>query len=100
MQTLSKKRRVINYLYNGRGLTANEARSRFGVGNLRALISDIRETVENHGNWQIVREDTTSGNGRYFMRDTHPGKRTYTFDMNGRRIRLTKTAPRRSTRSR
>ena len=40
--TLTKKRRVMNYLANGKGLTPNEAKARFGVGNLRATISDIQ----------------------------------------------------------
>ena len=35
--TMTKKRRVINYLATGKGLTEAEARSRFGVGNLRAV---------------------------------------------------------------
>jgi hypothetical protein len=66
--TLTKKRRVINYLASGKGLTPAEARSRFGVANLRATISDIRELVEAYGNWQIVSEATVGGSTRYFMR--------------------------------
>jgi hypothetical protein len=86
--TLSKKRRVINYLASGKGLTANEAKSRFGVGNLRATISDIRSQVEAFGNWEIVSEETASGKTRYFMEDTHPGDRTYGFDAEGNRYAL------------
>ena len=85
MASLSKKRRVINYLSQGKGLTANEARSRFGVQNFRAMISDIRNTVESYGNWEIITEDTSTGRVRYYMVDTHPGKRTYAYNKDGSR---------------
>ena len=86
--TLTKKRRVINYLSSGKGLTPAEARSRFGVANLRATISDIRAMVEAYGNWEITTEETANGSTRYFMEDTHPGSRTYGFDKNGNRYSL------------
>jgi hypothetical protein len=86
--TLTKKRRVINYLASGKGLTSNEARSRFGVGNLRATISDIKSQVEAYGNWEITTEETATGMTRYFMEDTHPGNRMYGFDKNGNRVAL------------
>jgi len=86
--TLSKKRRVINYLSAGRGLTANEARARFGVQNLRATMSDIRREVESYGNWEVVSEETATGKTRYFMVDTHPGKRTYGYRKDGTRYRI------------
>ena len=88
MPTMTKKRRVINYLASGKGLTEGEARSRFGVANLRATISDIREMVEAHGTWEITSGSTSSGKTRYFMEDTHPGERTYGFDSMGRRYAL------------
>jgi len=88
MPTMTKKRRVINYLASGKGLTEGEARSRFGVANLRATISDIRDMVEAHGNWEITSESTPSGKTRYFMEDTHPGERTFGFDSMGRRYAL------------
>ena len=88
MPTMTKKRRVINYLASGKGLTEGEARSRFGVANLRATVSDIREMVEAHGNWEITSESTSTGKTRYFMEDTHPGERTYGFDSMGRRYAL------------
>jgi hypothetical protein len=66
--TLTKKRRLINYLYDGgganNGITANEAKSKFGVSNLRATISDIRDLVEAHG------------------------ERTYAFDTDGSRYMM------------
>ena len=88
MPTMTKKRRVINYLASGKGLTPAEAKSRFGVSNLRATISDIRDTVEAYGNWEITSESTSTGKTRYFMEDTHPGERTYGFDSMGRRYAL------------
>ncbi len=86
--TMTKKRRVINYLSSGKGLTEAEARSRFGVGNLRATISDIRDMVEAYGNWEITSEETPTGKTRYFMEDTHPGERSYGFDSMGHRYAL------------
>lgn len=86
--TMTKKRRVINYLAAGKGLTEAEARSRFGVGNLRATISDIRDMVEAYGNWEITSESTSTGKTRYYMEDTHPGERTYGFDSMGNRFAL------------
>ena len=88
MSTLTKKRKVMNYLANGSGLTSNEAASRFGVGNLRATISDIKSQVESFGNWVISSEPTATGKTRYFMEDTHPGNRTYGFDQHGNRYAL------------
>ena len=86
--TLTKKRRVMNYLANGKGLTANEAKARFGVGNLRATISDIKSQVEAFGNWEIVSESTSTGMTRYFMEDAHPGDRTYGYDAEGNRYSI------------
>ena len=90
--TLTKKRRLINYLYQGggvnNGITANEAKAKFGVANLRATISDVKNMVESFGNWEIVCEETPSGLTRYFMVDTHPGKRTYVFAGDGSRYTL------------
>jgi hypothetical protein len=88
MPTMTKKRRVINYLASGKGLTPAEAKRRFGVYNLRATISDIRDMVEAYGNWEITSESTSTGKTRYFMEDTHPGERTYGFDSMGRRYAL------------
>ena len=86
--TMTKKRRVINYLATGKGLTEAEARSRFGVGNLRATISNIRDMVEAYGNWAITSEPTSTGKTRYFMEDTHPGERSYGYDPMGARYAL------------
>ena len=88
MANLSKKRRVINYLTSGKGLTSAEAASRFGVANFRALMSDIRVQFEEYGNWDIVTEPTTTGKSRYFMKDIHPGERTYAYNKDGSRYMM------------
>jgi|GEM_PF-3104853 len=80
----SKQRNVINHLSSGKSLTAARAKSKFGVKNLRACISSIRAKVETYGNWEI----TTDGNGAYSMYDTHPGRRTYTFNRDGTRTMI------------
>jgi hypothetical protein len=87
-KTLSKTRKVINFLANGNTLTASEARARFGVRNLRATISNIRETVERFDNWQIESEVSPTGKTRYSMVDTHPGRRTYGYRSDGSRYML------------
>jgi hypothetical protein len=86
--TLSKTRKVLNYLANGNTLTAAEARARFGVRNLRATISNIRELVERFGNWEIDTEVSPTGKTRYTMYDTHPGRRAYGFREDGSRYLL------------
>jgi hypothetical protein len=85
---ISKTRQVINHLSSGKTLTSAQAQSKYGVGNLRAMISAIRERVEAFGNWEIVTESNSRGDTVYAMRDTHPGSRTYGFDKNGNRYTL------------
>jgi len=65
--TLSKKRRVMDYLAKGNTLTASQAKSRFGVGNMRATISNIKDQVEAYGNWSVTSEDSPSGKTSYGM---------------------------------
>jgi|TARA_R110001592_G_scaffold120363_1_gene324438 hypothetical protein len=86
--TLTKKRKVINYLTAGKGLTSNEARSRFGVGNMRAMMSDIRSEFEKYGNWEVTTEATNSGMSRYFLEDTHPGDRVWGYRADGTRYMI------------
>ena len=88
MRNLSKKRRVINYLTSGKGLTSAEAASRFGVGNFRAMMSEIRAEFERFGNWQVVTEETSTGKSRYFLEDIHPGQRTYAYNQDGSRYMM------------
>ena len=65
--TISKKRRVMDHLAKGNSITANQARSRFGVANLRATMSDIKSTVEAYGNWEVTTGETPGGLTSYAM---------------------------------
>jgi len=88
MRTITKQNKVINYLTKrGRTLTAAEARARFGVRNLRATMSDIREIVEEFGNWRVETRLSNAGRTQYMMRDTHPGRRVYRFRKDGTRYK-------------
>lgn len=87
-KNISKTRQVINHLAAGRPLTATQAQNKYGVGNLRAMISTIRERVEAFGNWEITTSENSRGETVYSMTDTHPGSRTYGFDKNGNRYIL------------
>jgi len=83
---ISAKRQVLNHLVNGGSITPAKAMSRFGVKNLRALMSNIRTQVEAFGNWEVITYTTTSGKTEYSMNDTHPGTRTYSFRKDGTRF--------------
>ena len=87
-RSLTKTRQVANYLASGKSLTAAQAESKFGVKNLRAMISDIREQFEKFGNWQVNTDTNSRGQTVYSMEDTHPGTRTYGFDAEGNRYIL------------
>ena len=65
--TLTKKRRVMDYLAKGGTLTASQAKSRFGVANMRATMSNIKNQVEAYGNWSVTAEDSPSGKTSYGM---------------------------------
>ena len=65
--TLTKKRRVMDYLAKGGSLTASQAKSRFGVVNMRATMSNIKNQVEAYGNWSVTAEDSPSGKTSYGM---------------------------------
>ncbi len=54
----TKTFKVFNALYNGQKLTASDARKRFGVGNLAAEASRIRQ----HG-YAVYANSRTAGNG-------------------------------------
>lgn len=62
--TVTKQNRVMNYLVKGKTLSQDSAHSMFGVGNLRATISDIRPTLEAKG-FNIVRTTGRKGETRY-----------------------------------
>ena len=72
---LTKTRRVINHLRSGKTLTAAQAQSKFGVQNLRAMISSIREDFEAFGNWIFVTNTNSKGNTVYSMLDNHRSAR-------------------------
>ena len=63
----TKKARVMHFLASGKSLTAAQARSRFGVSNFRATISDIKHTVEKYGNWRITTSENSKGATTYSM---------------------------------
>ncbi len=62
--TLSKQDRVTNYLVKGKTLSQDSAYSMFGVGNLRATISDIRPTLKSMG-YSVYTTEGRDGNTRY-----------------------------------
>ena len=62
--TVSKQDRVMNYLRKGKTLSQDSAHSMFGVGNLRATISDIRPTLEASG-YSVVSTTGRKGETRY-----------------------------------
>lgn len=66
--TISKKRRLLNHLAENNTITAAQASRRFGVANLRATMSDIRQQVEAYGNWRIVTGSNGRGETVYAMR--------------------------------
>jgi hypothetical protein len=62
--TLSKQDRVINYLVRGKTLSQDSAFSMFGVGNLRATISDVKPQLRSAG-FNIVTTTGRMGETRY-----------------------------------
>lgn len=62
--TVTKQSRVINYLRKGKTLSQTSANSMFGIGNLRATISDVKPILESEG-FSIVRTTGRNGETRY-----------------------------------
>lgn len=62
--TITKQDRVINYLLNGKTLSQDSAFSMFGVGNLRATISDIKPFLKSQG-FNVVTKTGRQGETRY-----------------------------------
>ena len=54
----TKTYKVFNALYNGEALTAAQARKRFGVGNLSAEVTRIRQ-----GGYAVYGNSRVAGNG-------------------------------------
>jgi len=63
----TKKQRVMNHLARGNDITPKQAFSRYGVKNLRATMSNIKEQVEQYGNWSVTTSDTSTGKTAYGM---------------------------------
>jgi hypothetical protein len=61
----SKTRKIVDYLCEGRTLTAAQARARFGIANFSATMSTIRDTVEAYGNWEVVKDFAKNGATKY-----------------------------------
>ena len=62
--TVTKQHRVMNYLVKGKTLSQDSASSMFGVGNLRATISDIKPALEAQG-FNVIRTTGRKGETRY-----------------------------------
>jgi hypothetical protein len=61
----SKTRKIVDYLAEGRTLTAAQAQARFGIKNMSATMSSIRDTVEAYGNWEVTTELAKNGATKY-----------------------------------
>lgn len=87
---ISGKRQVINFLTTGsnRSLSQAQATSRFGVKNLRSVMTEIKYILEANGNWEVNEETNSRGMTTYSIKDTHPGERTYGFEKDGSRFLL------------
>ena len=59
--TGSQPQRVADFLTAGNTLTAAQAQRKFGVSNLRAVISTVAERVEAYGNYEVFTTETPSG---------------------------------------
>ena len=67
MAVYTKKQRVINHLARGNDITPKQAYSRFGVKNLRATMSNIKNQVEAYGNWEVTKRTLDNGATCYGM---------------------------------
>jgi len=61
---ITKQTRVMNYLVKGKTLSQDSANTMFGVGNLRATISDIKPALAEKG-FNVVRTTGRKGETRY-----------------------------------
>ena len=67
MAVYTKKARLMNHLSRGHDITPKQAYSRFGVKNLRATMSNIKEQVEAYGNWEVTTRTLDNGTTCYGM---------------------------------
>jgi hypothetical protein len=72
--TLTKQDRVTNYLMKGKTLSQDSAFSMFGVGNLRATISDIKPTLKSQG-YSVYTTEGRDGATRYGVVRNRKNKR-------------------------
>jgi hypothetical protein len=61
---VTKQDKVMNYLRRGNTLSQDSAFSMFGIGNLRATISDIRPMLRSNG-FNIITTTGRNGETRY-----------------------------------
>lgn len=67
MAVYTKKARLMNHLSRGHDITPKQAFSRFGVKNLRATMSNIKEQVEKYNNWEVTTRTLDNGVTCYGM---------------------------------
>ena len=63
----TKKARLTNHLARGNDITSKQAYSRFGVKNLRATMSNIKNQVEKYNNWEVTTRTLDNGATCYGM---------------------------------
>jgi hypothetical protein len=66
MATKTQNQKIRDYLFSGKTLTAPQADNLFGVKNMRARMSEVREHLAKYGNYEVVSKSTaTTGGLRY-----------------------------------
>lgn len=61
----TQARKVTDFLATGKTITAAQAERKFGVKNLRAVITTIADRVEAYGNHQVYVTETARGATAY-----------------------------------
>lgn len=65
----TKMQKVFDYLRSGKSLTQAQARQKFRVGNLRALVSHLQDAFEDRGmNYSVERYELLNGRSSYYVR--------------------------------
>ena len=68
MATKTQNQKIRDYLFSGRTLTAPQAKNLFGVQNLRARMTEVRDHLAQYGNYEVGTESTrTTGQVKYFI---------------------------------
>ena len=68
MNNNSPKRQIISYLAEGKSITPKQKPTKFGVKNPTATLRNVRDTVENYGNWSIVEDGMYGGETQFAMK--------------------------------